>query len=241
MSPGIALFGSEGRMGAEVLREAGDAVVARYDSAPGALDPETPLPDAVDVVMDFSAPAAWADLDRLLEGAAPGVSLVSGTTGIGDDGRRTLERWAEGRAVLWSPNMSLGILVLGRLVDSACRMLGEGFDVEIVELHHRGKVDSPSGTALSLAGMTGAAEVVFGRRGAAGPRPAGQLGVHAVRGGDVPGEHQVHLLGEGERLTLTHAATSRRVFAIGALRAAAFLSGKSPGLYGMGDLIGGTR
>jgi 4-hydroxy-tetrahydrodipicolinate reductase len=143
--------------------------------------------------------------------------------------------------VLWEPNMSVGVHVLGRLVREAIAALGEGFDVEIVEAHHRKKVDAPSGTALRLAELAMEAAhgggLRHGREGRPGERPRGEIGMHALRGGDVVGDHTVHFLGDGERLELTHRATSRDVFAHGALRAAAWLAGKPRGRYTLADVL----
>lgn len=219
-------------MGAMVIDEAERAsftVTARLDRGSG-----SELPGQTEVVIDFSSPSAWDDLDLVLRGRS--AALVSGTTGLDRKERDLLARWSSERPVFHSPNMSVGVFVMGRLVAEARRMLGEGFDLELIEIHHRNKADSPSGTALSLLeGISG--NRVYGRRGLAGPRPVNEIGVHSLRGGDVPGEHQVHLMGDGERLCITHTATGRRVFALGALRAAEFVAGRPPGLYGMEDML----
>jgi 4-hydroxy-tetrahydrodipicolinate reductase len=175
--------------------------------------------------------------------AKAGVRLVSGTTGLGDEHRRALADAARLVAVLWEPNMSLGVHVLGRMVEQAVRALGPAYDVEIVETHHRMKVDAPGGTAMLLAqkakaARDGATHFVYGREGRPGARKASDVGVLAVRGGDVIGDHTVHLMGIGERLELTHRATHRDVFAEGALRAAQWLATKPAGTYSLGDIIG---
>jgi 4-hydroxy-tetrahydrodipicolinate reductase len=193
-----------------------------------------------DAVVDFSVPGVTPALATIA--ASAGVALVSGTTGLGDDARAALLRASERVPVLWEPNMSLGVHVLAGLVERAVAALAD-FDVEIVETHHRMKVDAPSGTALRLADVAvraraGAARLVFGRQGKPGARASDEVGVHALRGGDVVGDHVVHLLGGGERLELTHRATSRDVFAHGALRAARFLAGKPAGTYALGDVLG---
>jgi 4-hydroxy-tetrahydrodipicolinate reductase len=148
---------------------------------------------------------------------------------------------AEVVPVLWAPNTSLGVQVLAELVAEAVRRLGPGFDVEIVETHHKAKVDSPSGTATRLVEAVRegrrATRPVFGREGNVGPRAEEEVGVFAVRGGDVIGDHTVHVLGLGERLELTHRATSRDLFARGALRAARFVCGKPPGRYTMAHVL----
>lgn len=247
----LGLFGSEGRMGRLIREHAGDefTVVARYDCVAPGLGASIPLPLDIDVLMDFSSHAAWSVLDRLIEGSD--VGLVSGTTGLEANERDgMLEKWSRDRAVFYSANMSRGVFVLGRLVAEASKMLGPAgdggeFDVEIIETHHRGKADSPSGTArLLLESWEGegaaAAGHVHGREGPDSLRSNGEIGVHSVRGGDVVGEHRLLLLGDGERLELTHSATSRSTFALGALAAARFVAGRKKGLYGMADLLGAS-
>ncbi len=239
-----ALFGGEGRMGAALRGEAADygvRIAAVYDISPPGIPGGTSLPLDIDVVIDFSAASAFQDLDRLLAGRP--AALVTGTTGLGPAEKRLLEKWSADRAVFHSPNMSLGVHLLSMLVCEAARLSAGRFDLEIVETHHRGKVDSPSGTALRLleawtAGSGSELLPVNGRAGRAGPRRPDEAGLHAVRGGDVAGDHEVHLLGDGERLCLSHRSSGRRTFAIGALRAAVFVAGRGPGLYGMDDLAG---
>jgi 4-hydroxy-tetrahydrodipicolinate reductase len=170
------------------------------------------------------------------------VPVVSGTTRLDATCERLLNEAARKIPVLWSPNTSIGVHVLAAIAAYAAKHLGPGFDVEIVETHHRAKIDAPSGTATRLADAIREAredlDPVFGREGNVGPRSSSEIGVFAVRGGDVIGEHTVHLLGPGERIELTHRATSRDLFARGALRAARFLAGKPPGRYSMADVLG---
>jgi 4-hydroxy-tetrahydrodipicolinate reductase len=194
-----------------------------------------------DVVVDFSTPAATLALAAVA--ASSGTALVSGTTGLGDDVRAALDRVSARIPLLWEPNMSVGVHVLTRLVAQAAASL-EGWDLEVVETHHRAKVDAPSGTALRLAEAmlqarlrAGSTRLVHGREGKPGPRSAEEIGIHAVRGGDVIGDHVVHFLGGGERLELTHRATSRDVFAHGALRAARWIAGRPAGRYSLGDVL----
>jgi 4-hydroxy-tetrahydrodipicolinate reductase len=167
---------------------------------------------------------------------------VSGTTNLDAGTRRALEKAAESIPVLWAANTSLGVQVLAEIVEQALRRLGSGYDVEIVELHHRRKVDAPSGTARRLVDavrtVRGHLAERHGRDGDIGARSQNEVGVFGVRGGDVVGDHTVYLLGPGERIELTHRATSRELFAHGALRAARFIVGKAPGLYGMADVLG---
>ena len=235
----LCVFGSSGRMGRLVREEAGDSVIACYDVIPPGIKVDVPLPEEVDVIIDFSLPSAWKDLDRLLSTSR--AALVTGTTGLGFHEKEMLAGWAKVRAVFASSNMSVGIYVLGKLLEYAGEMLAGEYDLEIVECHHSGKIDSPSGTALTLAGIWencgGGGRRMLGRSGAAGPRSPGETGIHSLRGGDVTGDHQLHLLGKGERLTLSHSATGRRTFVTGALKAAEFINGKAPGIYTMDDLV----
>ncbi len=193
-----------------------------------------------DVVIDFSRAEALRPL--CAAAARAGVAIVSGTTGLDGIAERALDDAAAKVPVLWAPNTSVGVFVLAELAATAARLLGPGFDVEIVETHHRAKLDAPSGTALRLAEAVSAARgglrQTTGREGLTGARGDDEIGVLAVRGGDVVGEHIVHFLGAGERIELVHRATSRDLFARGALRAAAAIVGKPPGRYTMGDVVG---
>ena len=206
-------------------------------------DPNEAIRDA-DVVIDFSAPAAVeAMIEAIVRRPIP---VAIGTTALPEkvlDGVHDLGRQVP---VLLAPNMSLGVNVLRQLVRDAVRAVGPAWDAEIVEVHHRRKVDAPSGTALALAQDLAAAGdrarevgLELGRCGAAGPRARGAIGVHAVRGGDVVGEHTVLLLGDGERIELIHRASDRRTFAAGALRAASWLVApdREPGVWGMADVL----
>jgi 4-hydroxy-tetrahydrodipicolinate reductase len=192
-----------------------------------------------DVVIDFSAAPAVAQIVNTASRA--GVAIVSGTTGLADDAKAALDDAAKRVAVLWEPNMSVGVHVLADLVRRAVLALGDGYDIEIVEAHHRAKVDAPSGTAKRLADVAAAARndtrFVHGREGRPGPRAKQEIGIHAVRGGDVIGDHTVHLFGGGERIELVHRATSRDVFAHGALRAARWIAGKPAGRYALADVL----
>lgn len=192
------------------------------------------------VVIDFSRPEG---LSRVLSAAKRnGVAVVSGTTRLDAAVEKQLDEAANVIPVLWAPNTSLGVQVLADLVAEAVKRLGPGFDIEIVETHHKAKVDSPSGTAVRLADAARSARAdlrtVAGREGNVGPRKEDEIGIFAVRGGDVIGDHSVHLLGPGERIELTHRATNRDLFARGALRAAKFLAGKPAGRYTMAHVLG---
>jgi 4-hydroxy-tetrahydrodipicolinate reductase len=177
-----------------------------------------------------------------------GVALVVGSTGFTAEARARVQAAARKVPIVLSPNMSVGVNAMFELVRQAARILGNAFDVEIVEMHHKKKKDAPSGTAVRLAevaaealGLDPAKDLAFARHGMIGERPARQIGVQALRGGDVVGEHTVFFAGEGERLELTHRAASREQFARGALRAAQWVVGRPPGLYDMHDVLGLRR
>lgn len=196
-----------------------------------------------DGVIDFSTPGAT----ELLLAAARNhrTPVVVGTTGITDAGARAIEEASRDIAVLFSPNMSVGVNLLFKLVEMAARALPPGFDVEIVEAHHRMKKDAPSGTAKRLvevvkqaAPALADAPEITGRAGIVGERTDREIGVFAMRGGSVVGEHTVHFIGMEERIELTHRAVTRDVFARGAVFAIEFLVGKKPGAYGMYDILG---
>jgi 4-hydroxy-tetrahydrodipicolinate reductase len=196
-----------------------------------------------DVVIDFTSAEASAGHAEIC--AARGVALVIGSTGFTAEGKARVAAAAKRIPVVLSPNMSVGVNVLFELVRQAARTLGDAYDVEIVEIHHKRKRDAPSGTAVKLGEVAAAAlgrdpadALAYTRHGILGERPPWQIGVQTLRGGDVVGEHTVFFAGQGERLELTHRATSREQFARGALRAAAWVVGRPPGLYDMLDVLG---
>jgi len=195
------------------------------------------------VLVDFSTPAVVANAIEVC--ASAGIAIASGTTGLGDGEKKALDAAAAKVAVLWEPNMSVGVYVLSQLLAQAVRSLPD-FDIEIVEAHHRLKVDAPSGTALRLAEVakkardeatSSSSNFVTGREGKPGARKSEEIGVLAMRGGDVIGDHLVHLLGDGERIELTHRASNRDLFARGALRAARWLVGEPAGRYRLSDVL----
>jgi 4-hydroxy-tetrahydrodipicolinate reductase len=204
---------------------------------------EKALERGADVVIDFTAPGA--SLHHAKVCAQKEVALVVGTTGFSAQAKAELAGYAQRIPVLMAPNMSVGVNVLFRLVADAARALGKGYEVEIVEMHHRAKKDAPSGTALRLAevaadavGLDPQQACVYERHGDIGARKPGTIGVQTLRGGDVVGEHTVYFIADGERLELSHRATSRDNFARGAVRAARWLAGRKPGLYDMQDVLG---
>lgn len=196
-----------------------------------------------DVVIDFSTPEG-AIAAAEVAGAAK-VPVVMGTTGLSPDQQARVEAALSGVAWVQAPNMSVGVNVLFRLLELAVRTLGEAYDVEIVETHHRHKADAPSGTALALGRVAAGAmgvdfskNAVFERHGRTGAREHGTIGLQTLRVGDVVGDHTVVLGTDGERLELTHKAQSRDTFAHGALRAARWVAGRPPGRYDMQDVLG---
>lgn len=198
---------------------------------------------SADIVIDFSLPQGTRALLEIIAGK--NIALVCGTTGLERAEENALRRHAEHAPVLWAPNFSIGMNVLGRLVAEAASILGEDYDIEIIEAHHRRKKDAPSGSALMLGreaararGLDPAQVQIHGRHGVTGERPHDEIGFHAIRGGDTVGEHIIWLAGPGERLELTHRVQSRDALATGALKAAIWLAGREAGLYTMTDMLG---
>ncbi|MBI4549631.1 MAG: 4-hydroxy-tetrahydrodipicolinate reductase [Candidatus Omnitrophica bacterium] len=196
-----------------------------------------------DVVIDFSHRDATAAVVRACE--AQKKALVIGTTGLTEETLALLREAAKKIAIVQSPNMSAGVNLLFKIVETVASKLGEDYDIEIVEAHHKHKKDAPSGTALELARRAAAGrkvdlarKAVYGREGLTGERERGAIGIHAVRGGDVVGDHTVAFMAEGERVELTHKASSREAFAKGALIAAKYLYLKKIGLFSMQDVLG---
>jgi 4-hydroxy-tetrahydrodipicolinate reductase len=220
-------------------------VAAGHDFAGGIDKGGDPLALAKvsDVLVDFSAPGALEfNLDAAIHA---GVPIVVGTTGLEERHHWLVDAAAVSIPVLQTGNTSLGVTLLAHLVQEAAARLGEDWDIEIVETHHRMKVDAPSGTALLLGeaaakgrGVHLADEAVRGRDGITGARKAGTIGFAALRGGSVAGDHSVHLLADNERLTFSHLAENRAIFAKGAIRAAEWIIGKAPGRYTMPEVLG---
>ncbi|WP_068071193.1 4-hydroxy-tetrahydrodipicolinate reductase [Novosphingobium lentum] len=238
----IGIIGSKGRMGQALA----DAIVAAGHELAGGIDQgDDPLALArqSDVLVDFSAPAALeANLDAA---ATAGVPIVVGTTGLEERHHWLCDHAAARIAVLQTGNTSLGVTLLAHLVREAASRLGEDWDIEIVETHHRMKVDAPSGTALLLGEAAAAGRevalaqvAVRGRDGITGARQPGAIGFASLRGGSVAGDHTVHFLADNERLELKHLAENRAIFARGAVRAAGWLLGKPAGRYTMPQVLG---
>jgi len=261
----IAIAGSAGRMGqtlieavladpaltlAAALEQPGHAALGRdptlgagKTSALRITDDVTAALEASDVLIDFTRPQG--SLLHLERCAALGRAMVIGTTGFSAADQAQISRAAERIALVIAPNMAVGVNVVFKLAEMAARALGDGYDVEIVEAHHRHKVDAPSGTALKLGELVAAALgrdlascAVHGRHGDTGERDPRAIGFHALRGGDMVGEHTVLFAGSGERVEVTVRSSSRMTYALGALRAAKYLRGRAPGRYDMFDVLG---
>jgi 4-hydroxy-tetrahydrodipicolinate reductase len=238
----LLVHGATGRLGkviVEVAQSQRDLAVKGATRQ----DPVDKLIGSADVVIDVTGPAATITVARLCsENQTP---LVVGTTGHNQEQIEALRLVSRRCPVLLAPNFSLGVNLLFWMAETAAAKLGKDFDVEIVELHHRLKKDAPSGTAKRLAELIAAARQLsydknarHGREGLVGERPVDEIGVHAVRGGDIVGEHTVLFAGLGERIELTHKASSRETFARGAIQAARWIVGRNPGLYEMRDVLG---
>ena len=195
-----------------------------------------------DVLIDFTRPEGT--LKHIEFCRKLGRHLVIGTTGFDADGKRVIEEASKDISIVFAPNMSVGLNVTLKLLELAGKALKEGYDIEIIEAHHRHKVDAPSGTALKLGEVVAKAsgrsldDAIYGREGVTGERDSKTIGFATVRGGDIVGDHTVLFAGLGERVEITHRATSRANFAIGALKAAKFLSDRKNGLYEMQDVLG---
>jgi 4-hydroxy-tetrahydrodipicolinate reductase len=266
MSPlRIAVAGASGRMGhmlIEAALAAPDAVLAgaldRADSAAIGHDAAAFLGQASGVAVSADAAAGLAGAQVLIDFTRPeatlahlaacraqGVKLVIGTTGFADAQKAEIAAAARDIAIVMAPNMSVGVNVVLRLLDTAARALAQGYDIEVIEAHHRHKVDAPSGTALAMGEVVAAALgrdlkqcAVYGREGVTGERDASTIGFATIRGGDIVGDHTVLFAGTGERIEITHKSSSRATYAQGALRAARFLADRPHGLFDMADVLG---
>lgn len=261
----IGVFGATGRMGKEHIKEvlhtpqatlvgavtvAGDPMIG-HDAASqmglpncGVLisDYAKGMFESADAIIDFSSPEATVKAAKLA--AEHQKILVSGTTGLTPEHIKELQRYGQETTIVWSSNMSIGVNILFALTEQVAAILGDEFDIEIVEMHHRQKVDAPSGTALSLGHAAARGrKIVFddvaklSREGIEGQRPQGQIGFATLRGGDVIGDHTVVFAGNGERIELTHKASSRTIYSKGAVRACLWAARKNPGLYAMKDVL----
>jgi len=262
----VAIMGASGRMGQMLMRQvaktdgaslagaaasassklagrdAGEAAGIEHAGVAIVTDAAAAIAGA-DVAIDFTIPAATVAHAALC--AAKGVAMVIGTTGLGPEQAGKIEAAARSVPIVWAANMSLGVNILQALVEQTARLLDPAYDIDILEMHHRHKIDAPSGTALALgrnaaAGRQVKLEEVWrkSRDGHTGARPAGEIGFATLRGGDEVGFHTVMFAGTGERLELTHRAFSREIYAHGAMTAARWTMGRKPGLYSMKDVLG---
>ena len=245
----VWISGALGFMGREVAQavlRAGDEIAGGIDPMQGAAD--FPLYEsfaaaegAGDVIIDFSSPAALDDV--LGYALAHGLPVVFATTGYTSEQLAQIDEAAKKIAIFRSANMSVGVALLRALSRKAAQVLGDTFDIEIVEAHHNRKKDAPSGTALMLldavkSGLSDERVAVHGRSGRDAKRQKNEIGMHALRGGTVTGQHEVCFFGPSERVKISHSAENRGVFAGGAVKAAAWLIGKAPGMYSMDDVMG---
>jgi 4-hydroxy-tetrahydrodipicolinate reductase len=240
---GLTLGAATERTGSPLLgRDVGELVglgplgVSLVDDLEGVVD-------AFDLVIDFTAPAATLEHLRICREA--GKRMVIGTTGLSDAQKRQLQEAGQQIGIVFAPNMSVGVNLCFKLLELAARVLGDEADVEIIEAHHRHKVDAPSGTALRMGevvakvlGRDLSECAVYGREGKTGPRDDKIIGFETIRAGDVVGEHSVWFAMEGERVEIVHKASNRMNFAHGAMRAAGWIADRAPGLYDMQDVLG---
>jgi 4-hydroxy-tetrahydrodipicolinate reductase len=263
MTQKIAIAGASGRMGRMLI----EALLAAPDLALGAALDRAGSPDlgrdageflgrrtgvaidadfaalrGCDVLIDFTRPEGTPA--HLAACVAQGVKLVLGTTGFDDAGKAAIRAAAQKTAIVFAPNMSVGVNATFKLLQVAARILAGGYDIEIIEAHHRHKVDAPSGTALKMGEVIAEALgqrlddlAVYAREGHTGERRPGSIGFAAIRGGDIVGDHTVLFAGTGERIEITHKSTSRMGYALGSLRAARFLADKRAGLFDMNDVL----
>lgn len=261
----FALVGSSGRMGRtliEAVLKAEDAeLVAAVDQPDSAFlgkDAGELIGAPCGVAISSDLDAALAKADCLIDFTRPEgtmlhleacrrhkVSLVIGTTGFSAEQKLIIESASKDIPIVFAPNMAVGVNAVFKLLDVAARILNEGYDVEVIEAHHRHKVDAPSGTALRMGEIVAAALgrdldecAVYGREGHTGERPGTQIGFATIRGGDIVGDHTVLFAGTGERIEITHKSASRMSYALGSLRAARFMRGKAQGLFDMQDVLG---
>ncbi|HIL04383.1 MAG TPA: 4-hydroxy-tetrahydrodipicolinate reductase [Candidatus Thioglobus autotrophicus] len=238
----IAVVGASGRMGQTIIESINQNDKVTLGATLDKGDDLASVADQFDVLIDFTRPEAT--LDYLKTCQQLNKSIVIGTTGFDDAGLEAINNAAKQISVVFAPNMSVGVNLTLKLLDMAAKVIGPDSDIEIVEAHHRHKVDAPSGTALKMGevvanalGRDLSACAVYGREGIEEPRDRQTIGFSTIRGGDVVGEHTVSFFMEGERVEITHKASSRSTFANGAVRAASWLNDKSAGLYNMQNVL----
>jgi 4-hydroxy-tetrahydrodipicolinate reductase len=255
----VVVTGIAGRMAshiAQIIRNTKGMQLDGATEAPGSFAVDTLLPeghpvvddlakciDRADVVIDFTSPEGALNHAKIA--AEKNKAIVVGTTGFSEEQKSKLSSLLQKIPSVWAPNMSVGVNVLLNLVETAAKHLGHDYDVEVIEAHHRQKKDAPSGTAMALGEAVALAlklnfkkVACYRREGQTGERPKDQIGMQTIRAGDIVGDHTVMFAGTGERLELTHRATSRDNFARGAVLAAQWVVGKKPGIYSMKDVLG---
>ena len=261
----IAIAGASGRMGqmlleatlsdssfvlVAALEQVGSPVIGRSVSDLVGLPTDVKVSSDLDAALrgadcliDFTRPSGT--LQHLEVCCRHKVAMVIGTTGFEDAGKASLQRASQEIPIVFAPNMAVGVNLVFKLLDTAARILNQGYDIEIVEAHHRHKIDAPSGTALRMGEVLATALerdlkecAVYGREGVTGARDPSTIGFATVRGGDIVGDHTVMFCAEGERVEVSHKASSRKPYALGSLRAAKFLQGRSLGLFDMQDVLG---
>ncbi|MDX9995146.1 MAG: 4-hydroxy-tetrahydrodipicolinate reductase [Rhodocyclaceae bacterium] len=238
-----AIAGARGRMGRMLIEAVEAAEDAELAAAFDIDDDAEAVIAAADCLIDFTRPeGTLAHLDICRR---HGVHAVIGTTGFTAEQKQQIEAAARDIPIVFAPNMAVGVNAVFKLLDVAARILNEGYDVEVIEAHHRMKVDAPSGTALRMGEVVAAALgrdlsecAIYGREGHTGERPATQIGFSTIRGGDIVGDHTVLFAGTGERIEITHKSASRMSYALGSLRAARFLKERKSGLFDMQDVLG---
>ncbi len=240
-APDVTLSGALDRAGSAAIGQDAAAFAGQPAGVIISADLATGLAGA-DVLIDFTRPEGT--LEHLAYCAEHGIKLVIGTTGFDDAGKEAIRDAAEQTAIVFAPNMSVGVNVTLKLLQMAAKSLSEGYDIEIIEAHHRHKVDAPSGTALKMGEVIADALgrdlkdcAVYGREGVTGARDPSTIGFATIRGGDIVGDHTVLFAGDGERIEISHKSSSRVTYAHGALRAAQFLADKTTGLYDMQDVL----
>jgi 4-hydroxy-tetrahydrodipicolinate reductase len=260
----ICLFGASGRMGQEIIKEGISnntntserirfiaGIVGAQEECIGQTisNVEQAISsnwedvfNEANIIIDFSSPSGT--MKAILAAKERKIPILIGTTGLSDDLEDEIRMLSQDVPVLRARNTSVGVNVMHKLVSVAAKSLGEDFDIEISEIHHKMKKDAPSGTALSLASdivsvreVKNMDEITFGRAGPDVLRKPGELGIQSIRGGDIPGEHTVYFFGDGERIEITHIARDRKIFAIGVIKAACWLIDKNAGYYTMSDML----
>jgi len=240
-TPGVTLGAALDRPGSDVVGQDAGVKLGKTTGVIVTDDVHAGLSQA-DVLIDFTRPDAT--LNHLNVARELGTAVVIGTTGFTAEQKASFKTYGESIGVVWAPNMSVGVNATFKRIEVAAKILAQGYDVEIIEAHHKHKIDAPSGTALKMGEIVAEAQgtkladrAVYAREGETGPRELGTIGFATVRGGDIVGDHTVLFAGDGERIEITHRSNTRQSYAEGAVRAAVYVAGKK-GLYDMNDVLG---